>query len=511
MKKFTVLCLSCFLFLAFSADVYCQEKAPALEFKASGMIRTYSVLKRNVPTAPPSLDLIYGPPDYPPGPTENYFSLDSSGRPQAALNKTEAFMQSTLYLRFDASMGKEITGTIWFEADSSKWGERSSATTNANNGTMGQWDADRTAVEIKNVFVNFGVPVIPVPTTMSVGIQANQIRPGVFFNVDGPGITIGIKPDPAFIKLLWAKPLENQTWSADDVDVYGVEANFKIDKITVGGYGSFWDFNSYGLGIDTAIGSRPSYRADFYWYGVYADGTAGPVNFNFDLVFDKGKVEDRATPSNKDVKYNGWMTRAKINFPWDKFNFGVIGMYASGADTNKTSKTGVPGIDTTNGYTTPNTKVKSYVIPPQSKMGYVDSLCYYASWINAHGAGWFHGSGDRVAGGDYGGTWFAKVYGNFKPTPWYKVTLEALYIGDTTKHGNTVGTAEKASGRLRDDKTIGWEIDLFNEFQIYKNLTWNVGAGILFAGDAMDYNVSGATNKSIKDPWIIHTALTYNF
>ena len=146
-------------------------------------------------------------------------------------------------------------------------------------------------------------------------------------------------------------------------------------------------------------------------------------------------------------------------------------------------------------------------------MGYVDSLCFYASWIDAHGAGYFRAAGDRVAGGDYGGTWFAKVYGSFKATPWYKVTLEALYIGDTTKHGNTIGTALKADGiNCRDDKDIGWEVDLTNNFQIYKNLTWDVVGGILFAGDAMDYWYSSASvNKSPKNPWIIHTGLTYNF
>jgi len=32
-----------------------------------------------------------------------------------------------------------------------------------------------------------------------------------------------------------------------------------------------------------------------------------------------------------DVNYNGWASRLKIDFPWEKFNFGVVGMYATGS------------------------------------------------------------------------------------------------------------------------------------------------------------------------------------
>ena len=41
-----------------------------------------------------------------------------------------------------------------------------------------------------------------------------------------------------------------------------------------------------------------------------------------------------------DVKYRGWAGRVKVDFPWEKFNFGMVGMYASGADANKTSTRG---------------------------------------------------------------------------------------------------------------------------------------------------------------------------
>ena len=53
---------------------------------------------------------------------------------------------------------------------------------------------------------------------------------------------------------------------------------------------------------------------------------------------------------------------------------------------------------------------------------------------------------NQVSRGGFGGTWFAKLYGSAKLTPWYKVTLQGLYIGDTTAHGNTLGSAVKYPG-----------------------------------------------------------------
>ncbi len=49
MKKFVVLSFVSFLILAFGSVVYGQEKAPVLEFKASGFIDAQSLWFKNVP------------------------------------------------------------------------------------------------------------------------------------------------------------------------------------------------------------------------------------------------------------------------------------------------------------------------------------------------------------------------------------------------------------------------------------------------------------------------------
>jgi hypothetical protein len=126
--------------------------------------------------------------------------------------------------------------------------------------------------------------------------------------------------------------------------------------------------------------------------------------------------------------------------------------------------------------------------------------------------------------GAFGGTWFAKLYGSAKVTPWYQITLQGLYIGDTTKNGDTLGSAVKYPGTpltiLKDNTTIGWELDLINEIWIYKNLRWFIGAGVLWNKGALDLsrNVNpSATGTPIylnarpSTPWALRTRLIYTF
>jgi len=121
-----------------------------------------------------------------------------------------------------------------------------------------------------------------------------------------------------------------------------------------------------------------------------------------------------------------------------------------------------------------------------------------------------------VGSGSYGGTWFAKLYGQYKPAPWYRITVFGMYIGDTAKHGNKLGDAVNSDGTPRDDKAIGWEIGLFNDIQIYRNLQLRAGGGYLFAGKAFDYHDlrTGApanTNASPANPWALAVKLLYVF
>jgi hypothetical protein len=543
MKKFILLSFMGLLIMAFSTSVY------AMDFKASGFIDAQWFYNVNATPANPAggiYDVL--PAVFKYGSPVTYvlpfgtFTVPVKG---GALDRKVNYYEARTRLKFDAIMDKNLSGTILFEMDSSRWGDIPGGSTAkiSERNTYGYWSADRAAVEIKNIYIDFGLPYvgIPVPMSFRVGLQPASIRNNIFLYTDGMGVTWNTKIDPVALQLMWFKPLEGRdATSTDDVDVLGGHLTAKIGTITAGGYALYYNMNAYpfnSITAGTVYDYDGSFKAKMWWFGAYADGKLGPVNFNLDGIYDRGKVEARELINGSmsyafvpDVKYRGWAARAKIDFPWQKFNFGVTGYYASGADTEDTSASGLPGTTPGTGLAPYTTKVRSYVIPPGSESGAIfgESVVFYSFWGNRGDSGIANTLNyNQMSRGPIGGTWMAKAYASVMATPWYKVTLQGMYIGDTTKNGDTFGNAAALgiypyAGGLylmstrRDKNDIGWEIDLINEINIYKNLKLIIAGGYLFAGKAMDqyqglwYGLI-PLNDEIKNPWAITWNLTYNF
>jgi hypothetical protein len=500
MKKFVLLSLVALLVLAFGTMAFAQAKKdePTMQFKASGWIDALFNSYVNVTDgsgAAGIFDVV--PPTFKPALTG-----PNGGDENASYWATRA------RLKFDWIMGKESSATMLFEMDSTTWGDVPDG-----RNSMGAWAADRAAVEIKALYFDFGVPAIAIPISLRVGMQPLGIRPNLLVYTDGMGIIASVKVDPANIQLLYFKPREGTTWTADDANVYGLHANAKLGTVTAGGYALYYNMNQYPLG-------SLNNNADLWWFGVYADGKVGPVNLNFDFIYDRGTIERRGSlASVRDVKLRGWTTYAKVDFPWEKFNFGGVFNYSTGSDAKKSDPLGLPGntVAYGGGLTATSTKVGSYVVPPGSEAGaiYGESVVMFSFPHNRGTSGIANSNNyTQVSRGGPGGTWLAKAYASIKATPWYKVTFQGMYIGDTTKNGNTFGTAVKSSApaTLRDDKDIGWELDLINEIQIYKNLKFVLAGGYLWAGDALDFRTPGTLlNVSPKNPWMVTGIMTYSF
>ena len=528
MKKFVLLSVLGLMLMGFSAS------ANALEFKAFGMIDAQWFYNVNATPANPAGGF------YNALPANFKWNTDPAsplyGTKGPVLDRKVNYFESRARLGFNAIVDKNLSGTILFEMDSSRWGDASPS--GAQRNAMGYWAADRAAVEVKNVYFDFGLPYIgiPVPMSFRVGLQTLAIRPNLFLLTDGMAIKWTSKIDPVSIELFYAKPFEGRdAVSQDDVDVFGGHLVAKVGPLTAGGYAFYYNMNAYPFPATAlSYGSTGSFDAEMWWFGLYADGKLGPVNVNLDGIYDRGEVKERdlingVWSSNPDVKYRGWAARAKIDFPWEKFNFGVSGYYATGADTEKTSPTGLPGDYRNNWYGPLYTskKVTSYAVPPGSEVGsaFGESVVFYSFFGNRGDSGIANTLNyTQMCRGPIGGTWMAKAYASAKVAPWYKITLQGMYIGDTTKNGDTFGTAAGYNyftdyNYLKDNKSIGWEIDLINEIQIYKNLKLTFAGGYLFAGKAMD-QWTGAwmpfapfptVNDEIKNPWALMWNLTYSF
>ena len=501
MKRFPFLVILGFSIFIVGPSAFAQ--LPPVDIKASGFIDMVSFLYRNIAPGTPGQG-IYSFTTPPMRPDASPSALSE------AWNRTSAYIESRARLKIQAMTGKALSGTLFFEMDSFRWGE---AGTGPNE--MGRWGADSAAVEVKNVYFDVALPYlgIPLPMMLRLGVQPLYVRPYIFTYTDGAGITAAIKIDPVTIMPMWFKPLEGKVYASDDVDVYGLNLSAEIDQLTLGGFGFYYNMNTYPLSnVTLTYGENPTYQSDMWWLGLYAEGKVGPIDLNFDVVYDYGEVRKEFGSPAPDVDYRGWATRLTVNYPWDNFNIGATVMYASGADQKKTSDSGLPGTGTP--YGSPTTKVGSYVTPPGSEQwAGGESLIAYGSWVCRSDIGFFvwpWTAGTNLTRGGWGGTWFAKLFAGYKVTPWYKTSLEILYIGDTTQNGNTLGDA-RSNGKPRDDRTIGWEFDLIHTFNIYQNLKFEVGMGYLVAGDALDQSWPYEENASFKNPWILATHLTFEF
>ena len=136
MRKLTVLSLAGLLILAFSAVASAQ--APKLEFRASGFIDTQTFIGMGVPqyNTGAGTYLVTNP---------NY-----AGAPLApGWNRTQSNWEARAHLKFDAVMGPNLSGTIYFEIDTNRYGavmNGTAVTREANN--WGSWTTDRTAVAL---------------------------------------------------------------------------------------------------------------------------------------------------------------------------------------------------------------------------------------------------------------------------------------------------------------------------------------------------------------------------
>ena len=512
MKKFIALSILGLLIMGFSATVYAQ---PKLTFTASGYIEFVTILERNRTIGANGNFATYWPGNgfYPPP----FLPASTTG----AWNRNVSYWEERMRLIFNLAMDKSLSGTVGFELDSQRMGLGPAD----NTVGIGRWNSDARQVEVMYAFITAGLPYIgiPIPMTVRAGVQPLATRPNVFLYTDGPAITGTLNIAPVLIGLTVAKPFEGKDATSDDVDVYGLTANAKFGAIGIGAFGYFYNMNTYPFNAFTSTYgiTNPGY-ADMFWVGLNSDGKIGPINYNFDAVMDYGKVKSRASSpiaidpaASRKVKYRGFAGQLKITFPWEKFAFGALGMYATGADLNKTSRFGYPGDEVAN-IGTFSRKVGAYVIPPGSEEWAIwgEAMVFNNNYITGTALpatmsplGQY---GNNMTRGAIGGSWVAQLFASVSPVPWYKVTLKGMYIGDTTKHGNTLGDAVDLMG-LRDDKGIGWEFDLLNDIKIYNNLTWSVGGGILVAGDALDQNITGPFNKSPGNPWVIGTKLRYDF
>jgi len=505
MKRSIVLGLFGLLIVALAAPVYAQ-----MEYKFSGMVDTNYFYYRNIFKAP----ALYGTPTDQTG--------TGTGSHAESWNKDSLQYTNTRgRYKFDVSAGKDVSGTLFFETDATRWGE-----TCTGYNCAGRWKADQTEVEVKNLYMTFAVPYfgVPVPMVVKLGVQPVAVRPEMVLATDGAGAVFDFNINPVALEAAWYKQVHDLDYKTNnDSQSFSLLGTAKVDTLTIGAYGLLFDMRTYpfngGTSATTGTSADPSFKSDMWWFGAYSDGSLGPIQLKADVAFDYGKVKPfGATHAYEEVKYQGYATRLRLIYPWERFEFMLLGLYTSGPDAEDTDTNGLPGrtvADPAAGATKKSTNYRGYVVPPgseeNSSWGENAMDIVYGNFLLGRGPDYTGSNASLMSRGAIGGTWTVQAKTGYKMTPWYKISLSGAYIGDTTKNGNTLGNARRSNGiSLRDDNDIGWEAALMNEVQIYKNLKWDTIFGYLWAGQALDQWGTGA-NVSPKDPYLAGTRVTFTW
>lgn len=447
--------------------------AMAIDWSASGYIRIGSAYYKNIDE-------------------EDGMPLPTS----AAYDEENAWVQTRARVKLTVRANEDLYGVVYFEIDSARWGDAGTGSGNA-----GKWGTDQVAVEVKNVYIDFRVPP-KLPIWIRAGMQGLKIRPEVFMERDGAGITarIVINPIKLAINPMYFKRLEGVDHTdADDINIYAVDVNVPIGPMKVGSYFLWDEAHHYPTAEDDG---------HFWWIGAYSDGKIGPVKYNLDFSYSGGTQEYAATP---DIDIEGWLIRVAAEYAWSKLTVGAGGWYSSGDDYDSADF---------EGYALPEGRSGA----PSSND---DTLILIGGW---YGTGGMNSSGPSFVGsygrygwptspsptgGQFGGFWYLRAFADYQVFDWLKVGGQIAYIGDTSDDGDTFGDSRKTpyTAADRDDNSeIGWEFDVGASIKIYKNLTYNLAFGYLIAGDALDHwDTATSSNASGQDPWALITRLEYKF
>jgi len=400
-------------------------------------------------------------------------------------DEENAWVQLRTVLVITARASENLAGIWAFEIDSGRWGEDGSMTTSIGTGAAGQWNADAIAVEVKSCLIEFKVPQTPV--VLRAGIQNFQVRPHMFLLLDGAGVTARAKfnfdPVTLGFNAFWGKMYEGVDHTqADDQDLYGIDMSIGVGNIKGG---AFFAYQALRQAYDgTAYVEGDDMR---WWLGAYSDIKVGPVGATLDFIYNGGQADFQGASPVQDIDFEGWVIRGELTYILNKFKFGMGGLYGSGDDRATAEE------------------YEGYTVPLNSEACFFnkDFVILTGDW------GLFNPYGNAFVGGLFKprsnigeGVWYVRGFMDYQVLSWLKLMANFGYIGDTSENWDTFG--RDAS----DDDSIGWELDLGAQFQIYPNLYFNTTFGYMWAGDAFDEQTGG---NNINDPWAWISTLTFIF
>ena len=422
--------------------------------------------------------------------------------------------QQRVRLQLDAVASEALSGTVYFEMGTQKWGQAT------NNGTAqgGALGADGQIVKVKNAYLDWAIPQTDAKVRM--GIQAmllpNVAGGSAIMDTDVAAVVTSYKfNDNVSLSAFWARPFNdnfngtdvryNRTTTdqnyLDNMDLFGVMLPLTFDGVNLtpwvmygaAGKNTFTSGgNAYNLGSadgnpaqtllpypaamnTAALGGTSKAYGNMFWAGLPLAVTMfDPFNIELDINYGYAEGMGRYNAQKGQngpvvrgsTERKGWLAKALVEYKMDWATPGLFGWYASGDDSSvKNGSERMPSI-------MPNGSLTSYM--GDGNMG----------WMR------------QDYGTDYAGTW--GIGAQLKDMSFLqdlKHTFRLAYWGGTNSTSmvkympNAYSWNNQAYVPYMTTKDGLVEFNLVNSYKIYENLEMNL---------ELDYLVNCMDNSTWK-------------
>jgi len=476
MKKYLIMAVAVFAVLAVAMPSF------ALEMKYGGMFRIRLQSNDNV----------------------------SDGNDEIDDNSNYIDQRLHMYFTFVSSENLQVV-TKW-EADT-RWGNDNNAVTSFSqppNGRQGGGDvgADAVNLEMKNVYIDFAIPMTPVRMTM--GVQTIGLLSGWIVNDDFSAAVATAKLDPVRVQLGYiAARNENFNDEADDnvddivLNVSYAQGPFKASLIGLYQFG-----HDTNVGIDPGIiGNATNIQSNFTrGAGHTFPGTSEPIFDN--QFFDLGLSFEYKVPLwsayinfvknfgsfsfdddddfDVETNYDGWMVDAGASLYCGAFTFSLNGFVTSGASIDDDAS-GVNFVDYTH-------DLNNLFRMPAGVSHYWSEIMGLGSLdesVANNVNGTLVSNNDRnkanrgYASSDHpSNLWMVNAGAAWQALEGTKLTLNYYYIGTTEEVLADIDAFD--AGHTDDSRgsSVGHELDFYVDQKIVDKLNLRLVGAYLFADEA---------------------------
>jgi hypothetical protein len=381
----------------------------------------------------------------------------------------------------------DIKGVYAAEIGGVRWGREG---TGKSQG--GSYSGDGANVETRWAYLDFQTPGVDRKMRWRMGLQPWKIN-SFLWEETATGLNLsGMANDLIDFQVAWIRSVDKLATdeserNLEDVDNILGRANFNINpelKLGVFGLYTWGDNNASGPADYAAIDSRDWLYKIFAsdtkssWYNLGVDGSWAPGKWfvNWDLIFQGGSLDDisfddsefSGLSSSGDFDISAWFGHADIGYKFGKPKLTYTFWYASGDDD--------PGDDDFNGYL--GIDLDRTDSMSMFEGAYSDDASYFTERPYMLDKGFI----------------MNKLALDYQWTEKLRVGTAAMYMmtAEDIEYFNNSGGAES-------NDSIGFELNAYASYMLFKNMELAVNAGYLWSGDAMDAFEQGTQKDGNAD------------